>query len=213
MSKIRKGFTLIEMLVVLCIIGIIMGALLAGFGHVTRAAQKARAQELVSNVVTSLTIMLQTNGVWPSDYNNALKLYGGKDGNSAGCVENVARVFASRGLMGVNIDNSTLKGVDKFGIVSPWAQNVLKRSQSANASTPVPTGGTIRDHIIYYAIDTDLDGIVEAKVCGDNVKVRGSAIAWCAGADGKLGSSYRKRTKENQDNVYSWRHTQEVFDK
>ena len=213
MKKSNKGFTLIEMLVVLCIIGILMGALLAGFSHVTRAAQKARAQELVSNVHTALCIMLQTNGVWPSDYNNALKLYGGSDGNGKGCIENVARVFADKGLLGINVSGGVLKGVDRFGIVSPWAQNVLKRSQSASTATPVPSGGTIRDHIIYYAIDTDMDGIVEAKVCGENVKVRDNAIVWCAGADGKLGSSYHKRTKENQDNVYSWRRNQEVFDK
>lgn len=213
MKKQNNGFTLIEMLVVLAIIGILMGALLAGFSHVTRAAQKARAQELVSNVSTAFNVMLQTNGIWPASYNNALKLYGGADGNGKGCVENVARVFAEKGLLGINLQSGQLKGADKFGIVSPWAQNVLKRSPTANVMTPVPTGGTIRDHIIYYAIDDDMDGIVEAKVCGETIKVRASAIVWCAGADGKLGTSYRKRTKENQDNVYSWRRNQEVFNK
>ena len=213
MKKTSKGFTMIEMLVVLGIIGVLMGALLAGFGHVTRAAQKARAQELVSNVMTSLNILLQSKGVWPSDYNNALKTYGGQDGPNKGCVENVARIFASNGLLGVNIQGGTLRGVDKFGIVSPWAANVLKRSQNQNINARVPSGGTIRDHIIYYAIDTDMDGIVEAKVCGESVRVRANAIAWCAGADGKLGTSYHKRTKENADNVYSWRRNQEVRDK
>ena len=209
----KKGFTLIEMLVVLGIIGILIAALLAGFGHVTRAAQKARAQELVDNVKTSLALMLQTNGVWPSDRNNALKLYGGQDGNNKGCIEEVARVFAGRGMLGVNISGDQLKGVDRFGIVSPWAQNVLKHQLNATAATVVPSGGTIRDHVIYYAIDTDMDGICEASVCGEKIKVRATAMAWCAGADGKLGNSYHRRSKENADNVYSWRHNQEVFDK
>ena len=209
----RKGFTLVEMLVVICIIGILMGALLAGFRHVTASAQKARAQELVDNVRVSLGLILQNNGVWPADRNNALKLYGGQDGNNKGCVEEVARVFAGRGMLGINVSNDQLKGVDKFGVVSPWAQNVLKRVLTASATTPVPSGGTIRDHIIYYAIDTDMDGITEASVCGEKIKVRATAIAWCAGADGKLGTSYHKRTKENEDNVYSWRRNQEVFDK
>jgi hypothetical protein len=77
----------------------------------------------------------------------------------------------------------------------------------------VLSGGTIRDHVVYFAIDTDLDGITEAKVCGEQVKVRANAIAWSAGADGKLGSSYRKRDKQNIDNVYSWSRDKEVKDK
>ena len=74
----------------------------------------------------------------------------------------------------------------------------------------VPSGGTVRDHVIYYALDTDLDGITEAKVCGETVKVRANAIAWSAGADGVLGDSYSKRSKSNSDNIYSWRRDQEV---
>ena len=213
MRNDRRGFTLIEMLVVLGIIGVLIGALLMGFTHVTRSAQRARAQELVSNVATELSMLLQEKGVWPSDRNNALKNYGGEDGPGKGCVEEVARVFAGRGKLGVNASGDTLKGVDRCGIVSPWAQSVLKSRPSANASTPVPSGGTVRDHVIYYAIDTDLDGVTEAKVCGENVKVRAAAIAWCAGVDGRLGDSYRKRDKQNSDNVYSWRRNQEVRDR
>lgn len=211
--KSSKGFTLIEMLVVLAIIGVLMGALLAGYGHVTRSAQKARAQELVSNVATALNVILMHNGVWPADRNNALKTFGGQDGNGKGCLEDVALVFAGRGVLGVNASSGQLKGVDRFGIVSPWAQNVIKRSQNANANSPVPSGGTIRDHVVYFAIDDDLDGITEAKVCGEKIKVRANAIAWSAGADGKLGSSYHKRDKQNIDNVYSWSRGQEVKDK
>ena len=69
--KSSKGFTLIEMLVVLAIIGVLMGALLMGYGHVPRRAQKARAQELVSNVATALNVILMHNGVWPADRKTA----------------------------------------------------------------------------------------------------------------------------------------------
>ena len=47
-------------------------------------------------------------------------------------------------------------------------------------------------------------------MCGETVKVRANAIAWCAGADGELGDSYSKRSKKNADNVYSWNRQQEV---
>ncbi len=214
MNECRKGFTLIEMLVVLGIIAVLSGALLIGFGRVTKSAQRMRAQETVSNVATALNILLQRQGAWPVDFKNALKTYGGQDGEGKGCVEDVARVFAKNNLLGISYKTSErtiiLQGTDRCGIVDPWAVAVLKRSLNNTQSTVVPSGGTVKSHIIYYAIDTDLDGITEAKVCGEDIKVRASAIAWCAGADGDLGTSYHKRTKQNADNVYSWRKNQEV---
>lgn len=208
-KKKRRGFSLVEMLVVIAIIAVLSAALLMGYGRITRTAQRARAQETVSNVATALNIMLQRKGGWPTDF-NALKAYGGSDGEGKGCVEAVARLFAKYSLLGVRVENDKPVGGDRCGIVDPWAVAVLKRSASANAATPVPSGGTVKSHIVYFAVDTDLDGITEAKVCGDTVKVRASAIAWCAGADGKLGGSYAKRDKLNADNVYSWNRKQEV---
>lgn len=214
MKQNRKGFTLIEMLVVMGIIAILSGALLAGFNHITKNAQRTRAAETVSNVATALNMLLQKKGVWPADYKNALKAYGGQDGQGKGCVEDVAKVFAKYGLLGISFTGSdkniTLKGSDRCGIVDPWAVAVLKRNPSNTQSTKVPSGGMVRDHVIYFAIDTDLDGITEAKVCGETIKVRANAIAWAAGADGVLGDSYSKRTKSNSDNIYSWRRDQEV---
>ncbi len=213
MNENRKGFTLIEMLVVLGIIAVLSGALLVGFGRVTKSAQRVRAQETVSNVATALNILLQRKGAWPKELLTAYGSTGGMDGEGKGCVEDVARVFAKNNLLGISYKTSdgviTLQGSDRCGIVDPWAVAVLKRSLNNNQSTAVPSGGTVKSHIIYYAIDTDLDGITEAKVCRDDIKVRASAIAWCAGADGELGESYSKRSKANSDNVYSWRKNQE----
>ena len=65
----------------------------------------------------------------------------------------------------------------------------------------VPSGGKVQDHIIYYAVDDDGDGFTDATVGGENVKVRASAIAWCAGADGVI-APYASRSRS--DDVYSW---------
>ena len=203
----RNGFTLIEMLVVMGIIAILSGALLMGYGRVTRTAQKAKAQETVSNVATALGVLLQQRGSWPKK----LTSYHGMDGTGKGCVVEVAKVFAENdNLLGVSVDSSGKPtGTDRCGIVDPWAVAVLKRNSSSDESTAVPSGGTVKSHIIYFALDTDFDGITEAKVCGETVKVRANAIAWCAGADGELGDSYSKRSKKNADNVYSWQRKQE----
>lgn len=206
----KKGFTLIEMLVVLAIIAILSGALMGGYGAITKSAQRSRAQETVSNVATALNIILQKKGVWPTDEGKALTKFHGKDGDGVGCVESVAKVFSKYNLLGISMSGGKPVGIDRFGIVDPWAVAVLKRNVNATSGDKVPSGGTVKSHIIYYAVDTDLDGITEATVCGEKIKVRASAIAWCAGLDGELGSSYSKKTKANSDNIYSWRRAQEV---
>ena len=84
---------------------------------------------------------------------------------------------------------------------SPWAVNVLKHNKQASESSRVPTGGKVEDHILYYAIDEDGDGITVAKVGNaPPLKIRASAAVWCAGADGKLDDYGVGAT----DDVYSW---------
>ncbi len=203
----RNGFTLIEMLVVMGIIAILSGSLLMGYGRVTRTAQKAKAQETVSNVATALGVLLQQKGSWPKK----LTSYHGMDGTGKGCVVEVAKVFAANdNLLGVSVDSSGKPtGTDRCGIVDPWAVAVLKRSPNVSGDAAVPTGGTVADHVIYFALDTDFDGITEVANTGGarsgTVKVRANAVAWCAGADGQMGT-----TKTNADNIYSWQRKQEV---
>nr|MCR5838000.1 type II secretion system GspH family protein [Kiritimatiellia bacterium] len=49
----RRGFTLIEMLVVIGIIAMLMGVLLASVSTFLKTAEKARCQELVANTATA----------------------------------------------------------------------------------------------------------------------------------------------------------------
>ena len=200
----RKGFTLIEMLVVMGIIAVLMGALIVGFGRVTKTAQRAKAQETVSNAAAALSILLHQKGSWPG----TITAFGGANNEGQGMTKDVAKVFAKNSLMGVSTDKLD-ESTDRCGIVDPWAVAVLKRSSAANESSRVPSGGTVADHRIFYAVDTDGDGITEADVGNPavHVRVRATAIAWCAGADGKF-SDPKKRGRS--DDVYSWRPDQEV---
>lgn len=215
----RKGFTLLEMLVVIGIIAVLMGALFMMFSPATDTARKSKITHAVQEVASAFEKVLLDKGRWPTDLGGALVKYGGKDGQGMGCVEDVTRVLAKYNAYNVSYKGSRdtaagiqLIGVDRCGIVDPLAAEVLKRhsgEQGAGKDLKVPSGGTVQDHIIYYAIDDDHDGIVVANVCGETVRVRAKAIAWSAGADGKLGSCYRKREKQNADNVYSWTRAQE----
>ena len=195
-----KGFTLIEMLVVIGIIAVLSGALMVGFGHMTKSAQRAKATELVSQAAQALAILRQlpgNNNRWPAVISSC--------GSGKEMGVEVARVFAKQDghpLLGIAKDSSGNPiGISRCGVVDPWAEAVLKRDSSASFGSKVPSGGTVQDHIIYYAVDTDSDGITTATVGGQQVSVRAEAIAWCAGADGKI-APYSQRGRS--DDIYSW---------
>ena len=197
----KKGFTLVEMLVVVGIIAVLIGAGMATFSSSTKKAQKARAQELVDNVATALTMIYQEEGCWPRRILSA----GSGDGE---LTAEIAYDIAKRGKMSLTMDtqdknNHKTVGIDAMGIVSPWALEEIKRSGTGSVGdgTKVRTGGTIRDHRLRFAVDTDGKGYVNANVGGENVRIRASAAVWCCGMDGKL-ETYTDGLKK--DDVYSW---------
>lgn len=209
MKNTRKAFTLIEMLVVIGIIGALMAASIGGYSAITKAAQRARLRELVSNTSTALIAYFQDHGSWPKAFLNA---YDGGDGLID---QRVGFLLARRSYpdgrvegymsLAVKYNGPTpmgLMGVDRLGVVSPWAIDAIKRSgDSATPDTPVSTGGKVQDHILHFAIDVDGDGITEAKVGGQGIKIRAPAAVWSAGRDGKMERYSRGSLK---DDVYSW---------
>ena len=201
----KRGFTLIEMLVVIGIIGILLAVCTGAFTKMTSAAERARCQELVSNVATAMTAYFNAKGAWPK---SILANNGAKDGE----LDDKAVLPLVRGgylALSWNNDktNPKLTGLDKLGVVTPWASAVIKRrGEKASLSDNVPGGGTVRDHLLHYAVDTDGDGIIEGATIGGEAKdVRATAIVWCCGKDGKI-EAYSKGLK--RDDVYSFAHGQ-----
>ena len=217
MKKRQSGFTLIEMLVVIGIIGILAASLFGGYRYAVRSARKAKAVEAVSNAKDALEMLFQRSGGWPRSLFSVTK-----DGKFSVMDAKVAKTLFKYGLLGVDckktgdqgtLDDYRLRGVDRFGIADPWAQAVLKRDKSGSATldTQVPSGGTIQNHLLYFAVDENDDGFVTEDEKAPVKKVRAKALAWCAGEDGVLGSTGKgaKASKETADNVYSWQRGQE----
>lgn len=200
----KKGFTLVEMLVVIGIIAILAGASMIGYSKVVRSAQKTKNREIVSNAATALTqILTRNNGTWPE------LLLERANGGKGRLDKDTSAVFITFNMMGLSYDQKSASGTaqrqligkDRCGIVDVDAEKVLKRSASATEGTKVPSGGTVQDHILYFAIDEDGDGFTEAEVeGGGKLTIRATAVVWAAGPDGKVDYG----TMAHNDDVYSW---------
>ena len=203
----KRGFTLVEMLIVIGIIDILTGAAMTGFRGAVEKAQAAKCQELVHNVSTALVKVFQDNGSWPS------RIISAGQGSGEMTAE-IGGELARRKALSLNyrlVENEEtgekvykLVGLDQCGVVSPWAAEVIKR-KAANGNVslnePVPGGGTIRDHVLRFSIDDDEDGLVKVSYeGGKSVTVRASAAVWCCGRDGKFGT---------RDDIKSWAKGQE----
>ena len=201
----KPAFTLIEMLVVIGIIAILIGASIGGYSAMTKSAEKARCQELVSNVATALTALFQEEGSWP----RALAENGSTDGKLD---EDVAKALVfnrryGRKYFSLTTNGSKLGGHDRFGIVTPWAQAVIKRGGTKASKSSKVGSKTVDDHILHYALDLDGDGrIIGASVGGQSVNVRATAIVWCCGKDGEIDPYPSGKT----DDVYSWTPAQTI---
>lgn len=197
----RKAFTLIEMLVVIGIVAILMAAVISAVSRMTRIADRARCQELISNTSTAMLALFQQEGAWPRAM---IRNHNSEDGLDA----RAALPLAKGGYMSLTtqLDGQgkvkALAGFNKFGIVTPWATARMKSSgKDLSLDSKVPTGGKIRDHVFRYALDLEGDGIVEAKVGEETVRMRANVALWCCGKDGKL-EPYSLGVR--RDDIYSW---------
>lgn len=198
----KRGFTLIEILVVVAILGVLMSIFVFAFRKAPDQAKKALCEDRLKQVVTALEVCRNK----PS----SRRLFEGSDGEPV-LDEEVAYVLASELSCEKDAESGKLSGHDRFGLVSPWAEDVIKNlGSSCTLSSEVPSGGTIRDHRLYYAVATPEDedaGYISANVGGEEVRIRATAAVWCAGADGRL-EPYSKGLKG--DDVYSWTQEQIV---
>ena len=197
----RPAFTLVEILVVIGIIAVLLAASVGGFMKMAKTAERAKTQELVSNVATALTALFQQEGAWPKRLASNGKTDGRLDANTA-----YALVAGTTKYFSLSHSGGKLTGHDRFGILTPVAQQVVKRL-GTEASLGSKVGKlTIEDHILHYALDLDGDGkIIGASVGGENVNVRATAIVWCIGkSGGNDGDPWPYTEGLRKDDVYSW---------
>ncbi|MBQ9430990.1 MAG: type II secretion system protein [Kiritimatiellae bacterium] len=202
----NKGFTLVEMLIVIGIMGILASVMVVSLSHMKKTALQAQAQSLVTEVATALNILLQQERQWPDEILEYSKETEG------GCVPEVCAVFQSKKLMDISTYKQGAIGttinedsLDRFGILDPYGRAALKKvPKCQDAGRQIPDGsGTYKDHRIQYRVDKNYDGFVDSSEgAPKGMKVRASVIVWSRGPDGK--DAERAGGKFPGDDRLSW---------
>ena len=199
----RRGFTLVEILVVITILGVLMVVLVTSFGGARKKAEKAKCQELVSQVATVFMAIYDTGvgdreGMWPEPLL--------ENSNSERGIDTKVGLYLAKHGMGLSVsdDGGRLIGKDQCGVLSPWAEKVMQGRKNDGAvkdDTFVPSGGTIESHRLRYALCGERGKVQGANVGGEKVDIDVKVAVWCCGADGKI-EPYSKGRRG--DDVYSW---------
>ena len=199
MKKQCGGFTLVEMLVVIGIIGILATTLMTSFSRLKTTARQAQAQAQAAEVAAAFTVYLQRYREWPETW---------KNGTKTEMDEEVCWEFQKRGLLDlttykysngslmdcVSANSISTLSLDRFGMLDPWGRIALKKTNTQSSTGSVRDGGTFADHRIQFRLDRNYDGYVDSgEGAPKGMKVRAAAIVWSRGPDGKDAASGKVR--------------------
>lgn len=218
-SSPSRGFTLIELLVVIAIIAVLMGLLFPVVTGVKDQANKARAKNDVTQIVTAIKAYYTEYSKYPDVANAAQN---GKDSSitsAAGATAAQAQVDLFNTLRASG--TATINGVDMNPRRIVFIEPPLAKDPTAPKGGIIPTGGTgivgswVDPWGVPYqvAMDTNYDnGIASADLQNfyqDNgfttSPITTGAIAWSLGKDKKLGNNGDgKYNSGNSDDVISW---------
>ena len=137
MNKLQQGFTLIELMIVVAIIGILAAVAIPAYGDYTARAQASEAMTLTAGLKTPLTEFISDNGTLPADVGSIGGTSSGKYVNAiniSGDATNVT-VLATMNGTGVNskITNSLFAMVSTNGGQS-WFCGTAGAAEAAGTS-------------------------------------------------------------------------------
>ena len=196
-TPLRKGFTLVELLVVITIIVTLMAILVPVVSSVQRKAVKLKAKNTLTSLVSAVDGYYNTYNILPANSKSAPS-----EDEQVDTTEPIMSVLA-----GINEDDMNKKetvfftGEPAKGSSLNSAYNGLwLENNAAELFDPWRKRGNNRGYIMYmdYGYDDKLDDPFNpGRVIARRV------VAWSSGKDGDWNRSNPKNGA-NKDNVYSW---------
>jgi prepilin-type N-terminal cleavage/methylation domain-containing protein len=207
--RLRRAFTLVELLTVIAIIAILMGLLLSGLAKIKDRALRTDAAAQCANIITSAQAFHTDYGRFPNPLASAPAIsadtiVGDPTGGSAAGNENL-----------FNILRAIPQGTNANHALNPKKISFM---QGRAVSDPAkPKGGFAQSGAYFdpwgaqYCVALDMDGDTQlttlpyADFTGATKGPRVTVGAYSLGKDGKLGlsGSYRSGS-DKSDDIISW---------
>ncbi len=207
----KRGFTMVELLIVIGIIGMLSTVLIVSFGKVQGIAMRNEAQKVVDQAKVSLEAVLLAKQSWPVVLINNM---------SQGFNRDVCWYLQQNNYMDLTTkEKNRQNGVwdwsetslDRFGLLDPWGRNALKINTGAKSDTEELGNGNVsvfRDHVLQYRLDLNGDGFIDSSDCRgcsmpvEGMRIRASVMVWSRGEDGIDDGEHNKRYPVNDS--LSW---------
>ena len=174
--KVSMGFTLVELLVVISIIGLLVGLLAAGIPLAIEKGMTAKAKGEASAIVAAIKAYKQEYGRFPGDPSIANRLF--SSNSSPDTINALIKVLSGDA-------TATLDG----GIANPKGVRFFEGAKVNETITmPDPWGGQY-----LVLVDSTETGSVTYTNAGTPVNLRISVLAICYGSDGKADTQSGKK--------------------